>query len=258
MIQFSTGARLAALLVAAAMTPACGAPTALPLPDGSSPDASMPAQDSGPSGPSPSGANQITCVPDAGPLGQGLPGLGWPDWHPDVVTTVTGTNATLTSRCDGDGNLIEPLCEAPVRCGDGINPPCDTYQTGRVTTMAIDCAGHCRQGACDSRCPAEGHRFTVGSADGDGVRVHNDSDGRDYVCTVVFSAPGLDCTAALSPGARGTFGHMNFLATSVTLAGTGYCAGTQFGNIPVTLDAVSSPDPEYQNEACALTCGIAP
>jgi hypothetical protein len=68
------------------------------------------------------------------------------------------------------------------------------------------------------------------------VRVHNDGDGRDYVCTVAFSAPGVDCAAALSAGARGTFQGLTFSAYSVTLAGTGYRTGKVFGNVDVMLD----------------------
>jgi hypothetical protein len=186
------------------------------------------------------GAQNVTCVPDAGAVG--LHGD-----NPSIRDVVTGTNGSFIDTCDGQGNLVDYSCETHTTCGPGPNPGCTPFETGRVVPTSIDCSGHCVNGWCDGRCPADGDQFHfTGPASGGMVTIHDDTDGRTFVCTVVYDNPGdtFDCTTGPASGVTGT-------VSSLGLHGD-YCTGKSFGNIGVAIAGIASPN----GEACAYACSI--
>jgi hypothetical protein len=195
------------------------------------------------------GSIAATCSVDGG---------SW-DWNPTETSTVHGTNGTIVSACDNHGDLVQPVCETQQNCSGFPNPSCTVTTTGRVVTLAVSCAGHCIDGACDGRCPAQADRFTSLSSDGAGsVVIRDENSARRYACTVAFSAPGVDCNGGVHAGAQGTIQGFTEGGTNPSPGGAAYyCTGTDFGNLPITLDGIAAASP-YQNEACALTCGVAP
>ena len=194
------------------------------------------------------GSFSVECVADAG---------GAQDLNPTVNGAAHGTNGAIVSACDPQGNLVEPVCEQQTVGGPGPNPGPTVYSTGKVVTKAIDCSGHCAGGVCDGRCPAQGDRFTCITSDGaGGVAINDDTVGRRYSCTILFSAPGFDCTNRVRAGVQGTIQGLT-VSRAVTSGTSTYCTGKSFGNIPITIDGVSLASP-YQNEACALGCDVPP
>jgi hypothetical protein len=184
----------------------------------------------------------ITCTPDAGAASTKAPD------DPSSPSTVTGTNGTFGDSCTSAGDLTDYTCETASVCGSGVNPDCKLYETGRVIPTAVDCAGHCANGACDARCPTFNQvlRFvTVSSGSGDAV-LDNTADGRRYTCTVSFDSKNdsFDCKTGPQPG-------MTVTITSMGLH-SNYCAGADFGGFGVKFPNVANPD----NESCAYECSI--
>jgi hypothetical protein len=182
----------------------------------------------------------IDCTADASAimLGPGDPG---------IADTVRGSNGTFIDTCDSTGNLVDYTCETVSVCGPGPNPGCQSYMTGRVVPKSINCSGHCASGRCDARCPAEGQAFhyvAVNNTTG-AVTIHNDSDGRTYVCTLLFdnAQDSFDCTKSPAVGGQGS-------VVSLGLQGT-YCTGTSFGNI-----GVNEAGQPAGLENCAYGCSI--
>jgi hypothetical protein len=182
----------------------------------------------------------VDCAADAGVtvFGPGDPG---------IADTVHGTNGTFVDACDSTGNLVDYICETATVCGPGPNPGCRSYTTGLVVPKNINCSGHCANARCDGRCPAQGQSFhyvavnnTTGAA-----TIHNDSDGRTYVCTLIFDSTqdSFDCTKGPAVGGLGTI-------VSLGLQGS-YCTGVSFGNIGVN----ESGQPAGM-ENCAYACSI--
>ena len=183
----------------------------------------------------------LDCQPDGG-------ATGTTGSDPSVQDTLHGTNGVFTDACDSMGNLVDYSCETLQTCGPGPNPDCTPYETGKVISTNLDCAGHCVDGRCDGRCPTESQRITfTSSADGAGnIAIHNDTAGRSYVCIVLYDNPGdsFDCTTGPHAGLQGT-------VTGLGLHGD-WCTGKDFGNIAVSVDG--APSPTF--ESCAFGCGI--
>ena len=194
------------------------------------------------------GSVPIECTPDAG---------GGPVINPTIEMIVHGTNGTLASTCDAQGNLSEPECESMLSCGPGPNPGCVQNLTGNAVTQTVDCAGHCVNGACDGRCPVAGDPFHCVSADGDGgVAIVDDANQRSFDCTIVFSAPSYDCVQGIQANVQGTL--QGFTASNaIASGGAVYCTGKSFGNVDVRIAGVTLPAP-YQNENCTIACSVAP
>lgn len=190
----------------------------------------------------------IECDPDAGAA---------PPINPTIEMIVQGTNGTLASLCDPQGNLSEPVCETQSSCGGGPNPGCTQSLTGNVVTQTIDCAGHCVNGACDGRCPVAGDPFHCVSTDEDGgVVIVDDANERNFACTIVFSAPSYDCVHGIQANAQGTLQAMS-VSKAIMSGGAVYCTGQSFGNVDVTVTGVTLPAP-YDKENCTLACSVAP
>jgi hypothetical protein len=178
----------------------------------------------------------VDCTGDAGPNGV----------DPSIETHAIGTNGTFDDACDPQGNLVEYVCETTTLCGPGPNPSCTTLRTGRVVPKNVDCAGHCRDGWCDDRCPATGQLVTYVSIDGQGnPQLHNHSDGRSYACTLVFDNPNdaVDCKTTPTASTQAT-------VVSLGLSGAP-CTGGGFGNIGLTV-----PPDAKGVESCAYACSI--
>jgi hypothetical protein len=192
--------------------------------------------------PAPDGSTSKTvdCTADAGAtmIGGGDPG---------IADTVRGSNGTFVDACDSTGNLVDYVCETMTVCISPPNPLCQTYTTGRVVPKALNCSGHCTNGRCDGRCPATGQAFhyvAVNNTSG-AATIHNDTDGRTYVCSLIFDSTqdAFDCTKGPAVGSQGT-------VVSLGLQGS-YCTGASFGNIGVN----EAGQPAGQ-ENCAYSCSI--
>ena len=186
----------------------------------------------------------ITCIEGAQDRG-GLP-------NPEVSHTYVGTNGTFADHCDADGNLIDYQCEKTY-------PPCTTgpncwslpVETGDVVPLPqlVDCGGTCSGARCDGRCPQQADQITFQGRDMDGREiVHNDSDGRTYVCTLNASAPNtssFDCTTIAVSQAGYVYG--------LGLTGTYCTSAAVFGSVGVVLDGVPTP---AGSSTCFLSCAI--
>jgi hypothetical protein len=117
---------------------------------------------------------------------------------PDVLKTISGSNGTFTDQCDSSGNLTEYVCEGTQVCTNFPNPSCQPGpETGKVISQNFDCTGHCKDGACPSRCAEAGDlvRFeSVGGASGRAITVANLTDGRRYSCEDPRGPPPDDTT----------------------------------------------------------------
>jgi hypothetical protein len=152
-------------------------------------------------------------------LVEGPMGLG----DPEQVAEVVGSNGTFVDHCDGDGNLVEYVCETELVCAGGINPVCTAYETGSVSSELFDCVGTCEVGSCEARCPEIGDDVTYLSVpDATTATFVSESDGREYQCDLIFG-PEDTCNAAGRVGQTHTI-------ISLGLRG-GPCTGTDFGNI---------------------------
>jgi hypothetical protein len=165
---------------------------------------------------------------------------------PRVVVVISGVNGTFRSHCDDGGNLADFSCEAELQCGPGVNPECVDTETGNVLASTVDCAGHCRDDACDSRCPLTADQLLYVSVDPlGGAVIDNVTQSRRYDCALIFdnTMDSYDCTTSLRAGIQAT-------VNGVGLHGN-YCTGAAFGNLAVSLDTT-------QSENCAYDCDIAP
>jgi hypothetical protein len=119
-----------------------------------------------------------------------------------------------------------------------------------VVSKTLDCAGQCRAGACDGRCPVPGQGVTYVSVDGaGGAQMRNDVDGRRYACALVFDNPrdAFDCKTGPRAGTHGRISGLGLRGS--------YCTGGEFGNIAVIIDGVSTAG---SNENCSYACKIVP
>lgn len=155
--------------------------------------------------------------------------------------TTTGTNGSFTDSCDADGNLVEYTCElAPClstrvafpggRGGTGGVALCPT---GTVLSRTVDCAGHCKGGACFDWCAEQGDEleFTAVSA----MQARMAKGDYELACDVVFQREGYDCLASSLVG-------RTLVVTSV---GACNAQSTTFG----------WDDPEAESiQECTFTC----
>jgi hypothetical protein len=80
--------------------------------------------------------------------------------QPSMRSRVQGRNGAFEDRCEPNGNLIKYACETAQHCsGPFPNPSCQTYVTGLVRPLLVDCAGGCRDGSCEDRCPGAGEHI---------------------------------------------------------------------------------------------------
>lgn len=104
-----------------------------------------------------------------------------------IRSRVEGRNGAFEDRCDPNGDLIKYTCETEQTCIGFPNPTCTPFYTGFVRPSLVDCAGGCREGSCEDRCPAAGEHIVYEATDGTGwFTVRNEGDGETYECAVVF------------------------------------------------------------------------
>jgi hypothetical protein len=174
----------------------------------------------------------VDCTPDAGA-----------DMRvdPEVRAFVRGTNGDFQDSCDPAGNLTEYSCETRRSCGLPPNPPCETWETGKVVPQSIDCNGRCVDGTCTSRCPQAGDRLVYEAVGAANIVLENQTDHRLYVCeSLGFDKPndGYDCGAAIV--------GQEVYVVGIGMTGS-FCTGGMFGNVAV--------GPSSTDERCAyLNC----
>ncbi len=163
-----------------------------------------------------------------------------------VASTTVGENGSFTDTCDENGNLVEYVCEmAPCTVqriipatggqGTGGTSACLPMASGQVVPLSIDCAGHCRDGACFGWCASFGDTFTVTAVAANGLEMSRGDDA--YSCSVVFQRDGYDCLGA------------SLMGRELVVTSLGACVGasTTFG-----WDDLDDP----ATEECAFTCTL--
>lgn len=127
---------------------------------------------------------------DAAPVGSGGGGAATTASCPDhvsdvrVAMTVVGSNGIFFDHCDANGDLIEYQCvnDDELECNDEecFDSP---YPTSEVIAYPVSCGGTCRDGACQSACPAVGTEVQFQSLllDGSGVVVEP-ATGKRWSC----------------------------------------------------------------------------
>lgn len=112
--------------------------------------------------------------------------------------TVAGSNGVFVDHCDSAGNLVAYQCElaSETVCGDF---DCDEYYylTEVVAEVAMDCAGTCKAGACESRCPNTGDVLQYsGPLAGGQHAVKNVTQGWSYHCETLSDGCTLPANGA--------------------------------------------------------------
>jgi hypothetical protein len=188
-----------------------------------------------------SGVDGVACSPDAGTVAF--------ETDPAVRTAWSGNNGDFVDACDDAGNLTKYSCETQLQCSPGPDAECSSSETGAVTSSHIDCAGHCADGACPSRCPTFGDSVEVESIDASGGVVLRDAyDGRRYTCTLAFDQPGdgFDCISGVKVGSEATFSSQGFSGS--------YCTGNAIGAIGLCYPSASV----CTGQNCTYQCSVSP
>lgn len=115
-----------------------------------------------------------------------------------IQDTVAGLNGVFVDHCDSAGNLVAYQCEqvSEFVCDDF---DCDdSYRaTGIVEEVLKDCAGTCKAGACESRCPHTGDVILYsGPIAGGQHAVKNVTQGWSYHCETLFDSCTLPAIGA--------------------------------------------------------------
>jgi hypothetical protein len=180
-----------------------------------------------------------------------------------VQSTTVGLIDSLTDYCDDTGNLVEHYCvytpcvgpqraeiPVPITGGTGNIAPCEVVPTGAVLPLPVDCAGRCKDGACERFCAQFDETFTFVSTPMGGPVTLQHQSGQFVECSITAEQNAFVCADPSLAGRLMTVVALGNCTPAYFTMGVDY-ADTALGQDCSYSCITIDPPPEIQSERSA-------